>query len=38
VPAGTARIRTSILATHTAEDLALALSAVERVAARLRLL
>jgi 8-amino-7-oxononanoate synthase len=37
VPAGTARIRTSILATHTAEDLALALSAVERVAARLRL-
>jgi 8-amino-7-oxononanoate synthase len=37
VPAGTSRIRTSILATHTAEDLALALSAVERVAARLRL-
>lgn len=37
VPAGSARIRTSILATHTADDLASALSALERVAARLRL-
>jgi 8-amino-7-oxononanoate synthase len=35
VPAGTARLRTSVLATHTPDDLALALSAVERVAARL---
>jgi 8-amino-7-oxononanoate synthase len=37
VPAGSARIRTSILATHTVEDLALALSAVERVGKRLGL-
>jgi 8-amino-7-oxononanoate synthase len=38
VPAGTARLRTSVLATHTPDDLALALSAVERVAARLGVL
>lgn len=37
VPAGSARIRTSILATHTVEDLALALAAVERVGKRLGL-
>jgi 7-keto-8-aminopelargonate synthetase-like enzyme len=35
VPAGTARLRTSVLATHTRDDLALALSALQRVAARL---
>jgi 8-amino-7-oxononanoate synthase len=35
VPAGTARLRTSVLATHTPDDLALALSALERVAVRL---
>ncbi|MFZ5875505.1 MAG: 8-amino-7-oxononanoate synthase [Nitrospirota bacterium] len=35
VPAGTARLRTSVLATHTPDDLTLALSALERVAARL---
>ncbi len=35
VPAGTARLRTSVLATHTSDDLALALTALERVAARL---
>jgi 7-keto-8-aminopelargonate synthetase-like enzyme len=34
VPAGTARLRTSVLATHTPDDLAFALSALERVAAR----
>ncbi len=37
VPAGAARIRTSILATHTVEDLALTLAAVERVGKRLGL-
>ncbi|MBI3607335.1 MAG: 8-amino-7-oxononanoate synthase [Nitrospirae bacterium] len=37
VPAGSARIRTSILATHTVEDLVLALAAVERVGKRLGL-
>lgn len=35
VPAGTARLRTSVLATHTPDDLVLALSALERVAVRL---
>ncbi|HET8760286.1 MAG TPA: aminotransferase class I/II-fold pyridoxal phosphate-dependent enzyme, partial [Nitrospiria bacterium] len=35
VPAGTARLRTSVLATHTPDDLALALSALERAAVRL---
>lgn len=35
VPAGTARLRTSVLATHSPEDLSLALSAVERVAKHL---
>jgi 7-keto-8-aminopelargonate synthetase-like enzyme len=35
VPAGTARLRTSVLATHTREDLNFALSAVERVATQL---
>jgi 8-amino-7-oxononanoate synthase len=35
VPAGTARLRTSVLATHTPDDLAFSLSALERVAARL---
>jgi 7-keto-8-aminopelargonate synthetase-like enzyme len=35
VPAGTARLRTSVLATHTPDDLALALSALGRAAARL---
>jgi 7-keto-8-aminopelargonate synthetase-like enzyme len=35
VPAGTARLRTSVLATHSPEDLRLALSAVERVAKHL---
>ncbi len=35
VPAGTARLRTSLLATHTPEDLGLALSALERVAKQL---
>ncbi|MFZ5862272.1 MAG: 8-amino-7-oxononanoate synthase [Nitrospirota bacterium] len=34
VPAGTARLRTSVLATHAPDDLTLALSALERVAAR----
>jgi 8-amino-7-oxononanoate synthase len=35
VPAGTARLRTSVLATHTPEDLGLALSGLERVAKQL---
>lgn len=35
VPAGTARLRTSVLATHAPQDLSLALSAVERVATKL---
>jgi 8-amino-7-oxononanoate synthase len=35
VPAGTARLRTSVLATHSQEDLDLALSALERVATQL---
>jgi 7-keto-8-aminopelargonate synthetase-like enzyme len=34
VPNGTARLRTSILATHTPADLSRSLSAVERVAKR----
>jgi 8-amino-7-oxononanoate synthase len=35
VPAGAARLRTSVLATHSPEDLSLSLSAVERVAKQL---
>ena len=35
VPAGTARLRTSVLATHSPEDLSLSLSALERVAKHL---
>jgi 8-amino-7-oxononanoate synthase len=34
VPVGSARLRTSILATHTRDDLAFALAAIERVAKR----
>lgn len=35
IPAGTSRIRTSILATHTVDDLGLSLSALERTSTRL---
>lgn len=35
VPVGTARLRTSVLATHSPEDLSLSLSALERVAKHL---
>jgi 7-keto-8-aminopelargonate synthetase-like enzyme len=38
VPAGTARLRTSVLATHSPEDLGFALSAVARVAKHLGVL
>lgn len=38
VPAGSARLRTSVLATHTPEDLAEALAALHRVASRLGIL
>lgn len=38
VPKGTARLRTSILATHSTDDLSFALSALERVATRVGLI
>ncbi|MEO5657538.1 MAG: 8-amino-7-oxononanoate synthase [Nitrospiria bacterium] len=38
VPKGTARLRTSILATHSTDDLVFALSALERVATRVGLI